>query len=76
MKAPLVGTVYLQPEPGAPAFVKVGDRVEEGDVVCVIEAMKMMTEIKSDHAGIVSAINVKDGELVEVEQPLITLKED
>ena len=61
---------------GAPAFVKVGDRVEEGDVVCVIEAMKMMTEIKSDHAGIVSAINVKDGELVEVEQPLITLKED
>jgi acetyl-CoA carboxylase biotin carboxyl carrier protein len=76
VKAPLVGTVYLQPKPGAPAFVKVGDRVEEGDVVCVIEAMKMMTEIKSDHAGIVSAINVKDGELVEVEQPLITLKED
>lgn len=76
VKAPLVGTVYLQPKPGAPAFVKVGDRVEEGDVVCVIEAMKMMTEIKSDHAGIVSAINVKDGELVEVEQSLITLKED
>ncbi len=74
--APLVGTVYLQPKPGAPAFVRVGDRVEEGDVVCVIEAMKMMTEIKSDHAGVVSAINVKDGELVEVEQPLITIKED
>lgn len=76
MKAPLVGTVYLQPKPGAPAFVKVGDLVEEGDVVCVIEAMKMMTEIKYDHAGIVKRINVKDGELVEVEQPLITLKED
>ena len=77
MKAPLSGDRRRTTGTRGPsAFDEVGDRVEEGDVVCVIEAMKMMTEIKSDHAGIVSAINVKDGELVEVEQPLITLKED
>lgn len=52
---------------GVLVFVKVGDWVEEGDVVCVIEVMKMMIEIKSDYVGIVSVINVKDGELVEVE---------
>lgn len=74
--APLVGTVYLQPKPAEPAYVSVGDHVKKGDVVCVIEAMKMMTEIKSDYTGIITKVNVSNEELVEVEQPLFTVSED
>ena len=65
IKAPLVGTVYLQ----------VGSQVHKGDVVCIIEAMKMMTEVKSDQDGIISAVKVKNGELVEVDQPLFEVTE-
>ena len=74
--SPLVGTVYLQAKPGADPYVGVGDRVKKGQTVCVIEAMKMMTEIKSDYSGVITAINVGNGELVEVTQPLFTLRED
>lgn len=74
--SPLVGTVYLQAKPGADPYVGVGDRVKKGQTVCVIEAMKMMTEIKSDCAGVITAINVGNGELVEVTQPLFTLRKD
>ncbi|EEJ40508.1 putative acetyl-CoA carboxylase, biotin carboxyl carrier protein, partial [Limosilactobacillus vaginalis DSM 5837 = ATCC 49540] len=70
IKAPLVGTVYLQSKPDQPPYVKVGSHVNKGDVVCVIEAMKMMTEVKSEVAGTVSVINVDNGELVEYQQPL------
>lgn len=76
IKAPLVGTVYLQAKPEQPAYVKVGDRVHQGDVVCIIEAMKMMTEVKSDLDGTISAVKVKNGELVEVDQPLFEVTED
>ncbi|MRN06942.1 acetyl-CoA carboxylase biotin carboxyl carrier protein subunit [Lactobacillus sp. 0.1XD8-4] len=76
IKAPLVGTVYLQPKPNEPAYVNVGDHVQKGDIVCVIEAMKMMTEIKSEFTGVVTGINVTNEELVEVEQPLFTVSED
>ena len=76
VRSPIVGSFYRSPSPDAPAYVDKGSKVSKGQPLCILEAMKMMTEIKSDHAGIVSAINVKDGELVEVEQPLITLKED
>lgn len=76
IKAPLVGTVYLQPKPDQPAYVEVGSKVNKGDVVCVIETMKMMTEIKSDYSGIVTAIHVDNEELVEVEQPLFTIAEE
>ncbi len=76
VKSPLVGTVYLQPKPDADAYVSVGSHVTAGDVVCIVEAMKMMTEVKSDVTGTVTAINVSDGELVEVEQPLVTIAED
>lgn len=76
VKAPIVGIVYLQAKPGQPAFVKVGDRVNKGDTVCVIEAMKMMTEVKSDLTGVVTAIKVENEDLVEVGQPLIEVKED
>lgn len=76
VKAPIVGIVYLQAKPGQPAFVKVGDHVEKGRTVCIIEAMKMMTEIKSTLTGTVTAINVENEDLVEVDQPLISVKED
>lgn len=76
VKAPIVGIVYLQAKPGQPAFVKVGDHVEKGQTVCIIEAMKMMTEIKSTLTGTVTAINVENEDLVEVDQPLISVKED
>lgn len=74
--APLVGTVYLQPKPDAKPYVTVGDHVAKGDTVCVIEAMKMMTEIKTDFSGIVTGVKVENQDLVEVEQPLFTIKED
>lgn len=75
IKAPLVGTVYLQAKPQLPPYVKVGSKVAKGDVVCIIEAMKMMTEVKSDVDGVITSINVKDGELVEVDQPLFEVEE-
>ena len=76
IKAPLVGTVYLQAKPQQPPYVHVGSQVQEGDVVCVIEAMKMMTEIRAKVSGTVKAINVENGELVEVDQPLFTLTKE
>lgn len=74
--SPLVGVAYLQPKPDAPAYVKVGDRVQSGQVVCVIEAMKMMTEIKSDISGIVDEILVDNESMVDYGQPLIKIKEE
>lgn len=76
VKAPIVGVVYLQAKPGQPAFINVGDHVKKGDTICVIEAMKMMTEVKSTLTGTVSEIKVENEDLVEVGQPLITVKED
>ena len=72
--APLVGTVYLQPKPGAKPYVQVGDQVKVGQVVCVIEAMKMMTEVKSKINGTVKQIAVEDEQLVEVDQPLFEIE--
>ena len=74
IKAPLVGTVYLQPKPDAKPYLQVGQQVNAGDVVCVIEAMKMMTEVKSQVAGTVKAVLVEDEQLVEVDQPLFTVE--
>ncbi|MBB1100035.1 acetyl-CoA carboxylase biotin carboxyl carrier protein subunit [Limosilactobacillus sp. WF-MT5-A] len=74
--APLVGTIYLQPKPDEAPYVKNGSHIKKGDVVCVIEAMKMMTEIKSPFDGTVTAIHVSNEELVEVEQPLFSIEED
>lgn len=76
VKAPIVGIVYLQAKPGQPSFVKVGDHVEKGQTICIIEAMKMMTEVKSDVSGVVTSIEVENEDLVEVDQPLIMVKED
>lgn len=70
IKAPLVGVIYLQPSPDKPAYKSVGDHVSAGEVVCVIEAMKMMTEIKSKVDGTISKILVENEEVVEYDQPL------
>lgn len=76
IKAPLVGIVYLQASPDQPQYKQVGDHVKPGDVVCVIEAMKMMTEIKSEVSGTISKILVSNEEVVEYDQPLIEVKPD
>jgi acetyl-CoA carboxylase biotin carboxyl carrier protein len=71
--SPMVGTFYRSPSPGSPVFVEVGQNVKVGDVVCIVEAMKMMNQIEADKAGTVEAILVEDGEPVEFDQPLITI---
>ncbi|GAA2966961.1 acetyl-CoA carboxylase biotin carboxyl carrier protein [Lentilactobacillus parakefiri] len=70
IKAPLVGVVYFAPSPDKPVFKKQGDHVEKGDVVCVIEAMKMINEVKSDVTGTIANILVEDGSMVEYDQPI------
>ena len=70
---PLVGTFYSAPSPDAEDFVKVGDTVKKGQVLGIVEAMKLMNEIESDYDGVVEAILVKDGETVEYGQPLFRI---
>lgn len=71
--APMVGTFYGAPSPGAKEFVAIGDEVKVGQVLCIIEAMKMMNQIESEHAGTVKAILVKNGDPVEFSQPLFII---
>jgi acetyl-CoA carboxylase biotin carboxyl carrier protein len=73
--APMVGTYYSAPSPGAKSFVEIGDEVKVGQVLCIIEAMKMMNQIESEHSGRVNAILVKNGEPVEFGQPLFIIAE-
>ena len=73
IKSPMVGTFYQAPSPGSPAFVEVGQHVKVGDVICIVEAMKMMNQIEADKAGVVEAILVEDGQPVEFDQPLVTI---
>ena len=73
IKSPMVGTFYRSPSPSSPVFVEVGQHVKVGDVICIVEAMKMMNQIEADHSGVVEAILVEDGEPVEFDQPLITI---
>ncbi|MEL7255222.1 MAG: acetyl-CoA carboxylase biotin carboxyl carrier protein [Pseudomonadota bacterium] len=72
--SPMVGTVYMQAEPGAPAFVKVGDSVSEGDTLLIIEAMKTMNHIPAPRAGTVKRIVVEDGAAVEYGAPLMIIE--
>lgn len=69
----MVGTFYRSPSPSSPPFVEVGTHVKAGDVVCIVEAMKMMNQIEAEKAGIIEAILVIDGEPVEFDQPLVTI---
>ena len=73
VRSPMVGTFYRSPSPGAKAFVEVGQSVKAGEVICIIEAMKMMNHIESDKAGTISAILVEDGQPVEFDQPLFSI---
>lgn len=74
VKAPMVGTVYLSPSPGAKAFIQVGQAVKPGDTLCLIEAMKMFNQIEADKAGTVTAILVESGVPVEYNQPLVVIE--
>ncbi|WP_105317915.1 acetyl-CoA carboxylase biotin carboxyl carrier protein [Thermus tenuipuniceus] len=74
VRAPIVGTFYRAPAPDAPPYVEEGDRVEKGQVLCIIEAMKLMNEIESEVSGIVKKILVKNGEPVEYGQPLFLIQ--
>ena len=73
IKSPIVGTFYRKPAPDKPPFIEIGSHINKGDVVCIVEAMKMMNEIKSEFTGKVSAIHIEDGEPVEFDQSLIVI---
>lgn len=73
VKSPMVGTFYASPAPDSPPFVTVGQTVAAGDVICIIEAMKMMNQIEADKAGTIGAILIEDGEAVEFDQPIVTI---
>jgi acetyl-CoA carboxylase biotin carboxyl carrier protein len=72
--APMVGTFYSTPAPGAKAFVRIGNSVSEGDVLCIIEAMKMMNQIEADVSGTIVSVLVENGEPVEFGQPLFIIE--
>jgi acetyl-CoA carboxylase biotin carboxyl carrier protein len=74
IKSPIVGTYYGSPSPGASAFVSPGDHVEKGQVVCIVEAMKLMNEIESDAAGEIVKVLVTNGQPVEFGQPLFSVR--
>ena len=74
VKSPIVGTFYESPSPGAPAFVKIGDQVENGQILCIIEAMKLMNEIEADAAGEIVKRFVQSGQPVEYGQSLFALR--
>jgi acetyl-CoA carboxylase biotin carboxyl carrier protein len=73
IKSPMVGTFYRSASPGAKAFVDIGDSVQVGDPLCIIEAMKLMNEIEADRAGVVKAILAENGQAVEYGQPLVII---
>jgi acetyl-CoA carboxylase biotin carboxyl carrier protein len=72
--APMVGTFYASPSPGAKGFVEIGDEVKVGQVLCIIEAMKMMNQIEADRAGRITSIMARNGDPVEFGQPLFVVE--
>ncbi|CUT17315.1 MULTISPECIES: acetyl-CoA carboxylase biotin carboxyl carrier protein [Candidatus Ichthyocystis] len=73
IRSPMVGTFYRSPAPGQPPFVSVGASVKAGDVLCILEAMKLLNEIEAECSGVIKSIFVEDGEPVEFNQPLFSL---
>ena len=73
VKSPMVGTFYRSPSPGAKQFVDIGQSVNAGDTLCIIEAMKLLNEIDADHSGVIKAILVENGQPVEFGQPLFVI---
>ena len=74
VKSPIVGTFYAAPSPDKPPFVKVGSSVKKGDVIMIIESMKLMNEVKSEFDGVVKEILVSDGQAVEYDQPIMIIE--
>jgi acetyl-CoA carboxylase biotin carboxyl carrier protein len=74
VKSPIVGTFYESPSPGSPPFFKVGDHVETGQILCIIEAMKLMNEIEADASGVIAKRMVNNGQPVEYGQPLFAIR--
>ncbi|KAL1566363.1 Biotin carboxyl carrier protein of acetyl-CoA carboxylase 1, chloroplastic [Salvia divinorum] len=70
----MAGNFYRSPAPGAPPFVKVGDKVQKGQVICIIEAMKLMNDIEADHSGTVVEVLVDDGKPVSLDMPLFIIE--
>jgi acetyl-CoA carboxylase biotin carboxyl carrier protein len=73
VKSPMVGTFYRSPSPGAKSFVEVGQSVNSGDTLCIIEAMKLLNEIEADKSGIIKAVLIENGQPVEYGQPLFVI---
>jgi acetyl-CoA carboxylase biotin carboxyl carrier protein len=73
IESPMVGTFYRSASPGSAAFVEVGQQVNAGDPICIVEAMKMMNQIEADKSGTITAILVENGQPVEYDQPLVTI---
>ncbi len=73
VKSPMVGTFYRSPSPGSKQFVDIGQSVNSGDTLCIIEAMKLLNEIDADHTGVIKAILVENGQPVEFGQPLFVI---
>ena len=73
VKSPMVGTFYRSPSPGSNVFVEVGQSVNPGDTLCIIEAMKLLNEIEADHGGVIKAILVENGQPVEYGEPLFII---
>jgi acetyl-CoA carboxylase biotin carboxyl carrier protein len=73
VKSPMVGTFYRSASPGAKPFVEIGDGIQQGDTLCIVEAMKLMNEIEADAAGTIKAILVENGQAVEFGQPLFVI---
>jgi len=73
VRSPMVGSFYASAAPGASAFVNVGQTVSKGDVLCIVEAMKMMNQIEADRAGTIAAVLVEDGDPVEFDQPMFNI---
>ena len=74
VRSPMVGTFYRTPSPDAKAFIEVGQKVNVGDTLCIVEAMKMMNQIEADKAGVVKAILIESGQPVEFDEPLVVIE--
>ena len=73
VNSPMVGTFYRSPAPDAAPFIEVGTAVKAGDVICIVEAMKMMNQIEADKSGVIEAILVEDGQPLEFDQPMVVI---
>ncbi|HTT07545.1 MAG TPA: acetyl-CoA carboxylase biotin carboxyl carrier protein [Gammaproteobacteria bacterium] len=74
VNAPMVGTFFASPTPGTPAFVAIGQQIKKGDILCIIEAMKIMNQIEADRDGVITAVLVENGQPVEFGQPLFAVQ--